>query len=817
MIKNIKRAGIIFLAIAIICFMVIGCLVSTNVIVVGGANKDSLANFDNKEVVADSEFNEDDYDFILSGTCEAMATEWDKAVKQSKANGGTQVKVLMKGHWTAKETTITIDSILTETTSFGNIDGAFLNGCILVDRGVNILLDLSGYTIDRNINKPTSCGSTIYVNGGTLTIEDNKYQGDVINERYTLYKDTSTDYLKYYLTTMAPGRITGGAGASSGGAICVENNGTLNFNSGKIADNKYAVNGGAIYAMDSTLNINDGLFMENYATNLGGAINVNNCVVSIKNAKIIGNSSGKGGGGIYAINSELNIDYIIVDGNFVRTNQAKAGGIWLKNCVTALVDGEINSNSSDFDAGGILVDASNAESNSKLTIQGGTFSKNFAQNGAGIYIASYASCTINNVNIFENVADSCAAGLFVFQLAECVVNNANIFNNVITKPSDHLASGIGVCVGNGSTLTINGGQIANNYVVSNYIPETATRPYGSGGAGIGMFDNKTVGVPTTLILNGGTITNNKSFSYGAGVFNATKDGIINISKSVKVYSNYKMDNDNKNILTNSDWYLTNNQKINITGTLESSGEPQIGISLADDYGNEPFTSGYSTYNSDSPYMHFFNNKVSSIAALNNGDVVFENIISSNVYDFVYLENGTRKNYSDNNLIHAVNDYAKRQEVNGGKLVLGNIAPNTSVNQFVSNINYEGTIIKLKDCVNNVVYGDGADSKFADKLNNGMELAVGTGWRVEIYTNSGEMIEEMYLSVLGDLTGDGKVNSADVNYIRQLANDKALFDSLSDKAYIQLATLIINKNGLSVNDSNLLWNVVCGLVDITYFI
>ena len=116
-----------------------------------------------------------------------------------------------------------------------------------------------------------------------------------------------------------------------------------------------------------------------------------------------------------------------------------------------------------------------------------------------------------------------------------------------------------------------------------------------------------------------------------------------------------------------------------------------------------------------------------------------------------------------------------------------------------------------------VYGEGADSKFADKLNNGNEFAVGTGWKVEIYTNSGEMVEEIYLSVLGDLTGDGKVNFADVNYIRQLANDKKSFNGLSDKAYIQLATLIVNKNGLSVNDSNLLWNVACGIIDITYFI
>ena len=141
MIKNIKRVGIIFLAVAIVCLMAIGCLVSTNVIVVGGTKKDSLTNLENKEVVADSEFDENDYDFKLSGTCEAMATEWDKAVKQSKANGGTQVKVLMKGNWTAKDTTMVLDGKETETTAFGDDINAFKDGAIYIAEGVNILLD----------------------------------------------------------------------------------------------------------------------------------------------------------------------------------------------------------------------------------------------------------------------------------------------------------------------------------------------------------------------------------------------------------------------------------------------------------------------------------------------------------------------------------------------------------------------------------------------------------------------------------------------------------------------------------------------------
>ena len=70
-------------------------------------------------------------------------------------------------------------------------------------------------------------------------------------------------------------------------------------------------------------------------------------------------------------------------------------------------------------------------------------------------------------------------------------------------------------------------------------------------------------------------------------------------------------------------------------------------------------------------------------------------------------------------------------------------------------------------------------------------------------------------MLGDLTGDGKINSADVNYLRNVANNN-LFNSLVDKPYIQLAMLINNKDGLTNSDATILWNVVCGTEKINNF-
>ncbi len=198
----------------------------------------------------------------------------------------------------------------------------------------------------------------------------------------------------------------------------------------------------------------------------------------------------------------------------------------------------------------------------------------------------------------------------------------------------------------------------------------------------------------------------------------------------------------------------------------------------------------------------------------------KSIIKNNVYDFIYLEqNGDitlRKTYKEGKIYRMANDSDIINNNNDNKLIIGNIAPNTTVFEFMENLKVENNQISIyngsKAIIENGAIASGINESLLRDKN---EMPIGTGWRVVI-NHENEQAEEIYLSVLGDITGDGKVNTADVNVIRQIVNDKAVFDNIRIEA--KLATLILNKGKLATNsDSQLLWEAACGRLDIADFI
>ena len=181
------------------------------------------------------------------------------------------------------------------------------------------------------------------------------------------------------------------------------------------------------------------------------------------------------------------------------------------------------------------------------------------------------------------------------------------------------------------------------------------------------------------------------------------------------------------------------------------------------------------------------------------------------YKFIYIDNEdgkqVRKTYKQGGLVHGIND----GEVNGGKLVLGNVKPNTSVKSFIQTLGFEQSKITIKDSKGKDIFKDGTPVD-ASKFDNGKELAVGTGWSVE-YQNNGNT-ETIYISVLGDVNGDGRISASDVTYLRQIASDNALYESLSVEK--KLASMVINKGNVTSADAEIVRNVVDKLLTMDLF-
>ena len=169
-------------------------------------------------------------------------------------------------------------------------------------------------------------------------------------------------------------------------------------------------------------------------------------------------------------------------------------------------------------------------------------------------------------------------------------------------------------------------------------------------------------------------------------------------------------------------------------------------------------------------------------------------------------------------MYGYNDSNLNVENGVNKYILGKILPNTSVNEFIKNIEplgFDKNNLELFNNTGKLIYqnGNSASGVNAELLDNKYELSVGTGWYLEYNTDTGK--QKIYLSVLGDVTGDGKINAIDITYLRQVANSMEIYDSLSIEK--KLASLIVNIGKVTTADSEIIRNVLDLKIDISIFL
>ena len=185
------------------------------------------------------------------------------------------------------------------------------------------------------------------------------------------------------------------------------------------------------------------------------------------------------------------------------------------------------------------------------------------------------------------------------------------------------------------------------------------------------------------------------------------------------------------------------------------------------------------------------------------------------YSYLLLdENNKRTAYETKGLVHGENDSNVNEKEGVSRYILGNIKPNTAVNSFVNNLVYDKTQIQIYNSNRTLIYDKGvaASGIQEELLNNRYELAVGTGWYIEY--NVGGNVETIYLSVLGDVNGDGRISASDVSYLRQIANDSTLYESLSLEK--KLASMVINKGSVTSADAEIVRNIIDKMLTINIF-
>jgi len=276
-----------------------------------------------------------------------------------------------------------------------------LNEGALVVSG-NMVLDLNGYTLNRNRAAAETDGCVFKVgSGASLTI---------IN-----------------------GTITGGWNSGSGGGIYSE--GDLTLNGVVVVNNKCTATGGGIYCKTGSFNMTDGGIIRNQTT-------------------VNGNTAG--GGGIYADlvaafemnNVTVTENSTISKGGGIRLHINTAGTYYINNCTITKNTSSVHSESK---GGGIYFDSGN--DNGKLNVTGGLICVNTVdKEGGGVYV-NHGKVSIKDCNLMGNIVSNGIGGA-----VSVYGNNKNkiIIDGCGINGNSSKNQGGGVYVGDGATIEIQG-------------------------------------------------------------------------------------------------------------------------------------------------------------------------------------------------------------------------------------------------------------------------------------------------------------------------------------------------------------------------
>ncbi|MBQ3737269.1 MAG: InlB B-repeat-containing protein [Candidatus Methanomethylophilaceae archaeon] len=475
--------------------------------------------------------------------------------------------------WNSSKTGMTLISTWDELKSLANDSGtpngtevALTNSiyaegrdCITVTR--NIILDLNGYTIDRQLDDDHKDGQVFVIRAyTTMTIKD----------------------------TIGTGTITGGY-AKDGGAINIHDGSKLIFESGIIIGNRATQWGGAIYN-NGDLEMTGGYVVCNTCEDDGGAIfcdDDDGCTMNLYNVVFFGNevtdddSSSNGGA--------LHIDYrnsgTIQNCRFIDcvSHHGNGGAIFMEadDQMLYVIDCVFTGNYSGKHGGAICI------TDGGLEISGGktVFMNNNSHDCGGAVYTDERKVVVRDGPVFhDNVADQHGGAFYTEGIIE-------LMGTVDVSYNRAGVNGGAICIKDGSTVNIHSGVMLR---------------YNHAGKNGGAIHNTDNG---NLNLWGGTIEYNTADGIGGGIMMDEDADDIDIKGGPVVRYNEAVEGNGI--------YLES-CRINVTGPLEKTAS--IYVTLDKQTGR--FTNGYSEHNSDWDPSVFFDSAEGFLVALKDGEATF---------------------------------------------------------------------------------------------------------------------------------------------------------------------------------------------------
>jgi hypothetical protein len=367
-------------------------------------------------------------------------------------------------------------------------------------------LTLEGLKNGQNGATQDNNAPVVYIDGGTLTLNDGKISG---NTNPSLYSPAiiggGVSVYNSGTFTMTGGTISGNTASTleggRGGGVEIRDGsftmtgGTIFGNTGRGVfvwhespnPNNFTMNGGTIsnntasgvYVSGCNFTMNGGAISNNTASGGGGGVSVRNGIFTMNNGEISNNtaySSITGGGGVL-VNSSVDRVAFIMNGGTISNNTATSsqeggGGVTVYNGGFTMTGGTISGNTAEGRGGGVWT-------RTAFTMSGGTISGNTAKYYGGGGVLAESDFTMSgNAAITDNISATSGGGVYIRFSPNFIMNdNATISGNkangtvlnwdnatgIYGTGHTFLTCGGGGVLFTGNNFIMNGGKIFGNY------------------------------------------------------------------------------------------------------------------------------------------------------------------------------------------------------------------------------------------------------------------------------------------------------------------------------------------------------------------